>query len=95
MIGENLMIKIIELHYPNDEPDNYQCRIIEYESFEKYVEDLKQFKVNFNSGYSIPYTVDKNKSYFNIHNNWLIIRYPRPADNRMLIHQAWIVNINS
>lgn len=87
------MIKIIELHFPDEEPNNYQCRIIEYDSFEKYVEDLKQLKVHYRSNWSLSPRIDLNKSEFNIYDNWLIVKYPRPADSKLLIHQAWVVNI--
>lgn len=87
------MIKIIELHFPDEEPNNYQCRIIEYDSFEKYVEDLKQLKAHYRSNYSLSPRINLNKSELNIYDNWLIVKYPRPADGKLLIHQAWVVNI--
>jgi len=43
--------------------------------------------------WSLSPRIDLSRSDFNINDNWLIVKYLRPADDKLLIHQAWVVNI--
>jgi len=87
------MIKIVEFHHPIDNPHEYQCRIIKYESFEKYANDLENGEAQYLGQYSLPRILNIEWD-FNIFDNYVIVKYIHPINHLKIIHKAWIVNID-
>jgi hypothetical protein len=86
-----MMVKIIEIHHSKDNKNNFQSRIIEDESFENYVSDLRN-----NGNYKFHYASIPRRcklENLTIGDKWLECEFKSPFGESVK-HIAWELTLN-
>lgn len=80
------MVRVIEVQHDIINKDNFQSRVIKYDDFEQYVEDMQDGGAIFMGLSSLPVNVE----LFNLQtgNKWLQVDFKR-EDGSIVRHQAW------
>lgn len=85
------MVQIIEIHHSLESKDNFQSRIIEDESFEQYINDLKKNGNNKFLYSSIPRRCKLEN--LTSGDGWLECEFTSPFGERVK-HIAWELTLN-
>jgi hypothetical protein len=84
------MVKIKEVQYEKYNPDHKQDRIIEYSSWQEYIEDIQKIDGIRNMQYpSLPrYTQPLN---FRVWNDSLTLEFDHRVIREMVVHEATLI----